>query len=67
MTNQDGDNIDVTEDEFDGNEVYNFIKWKDGFENLNQYRLWIEHFYLHSVYGTSRLTYSDCTYTFIKY
>jgi len=52
MSDQDGNNIGVDEGDFDGNEISSFIKWKDGFENLNQYRLWIEHFYLPSVYGT---------------
>ena len=47
----DDDKISFTEGDFDNNETYTFIKWRDGFENLNQYQLWIKYFYLPQVYN----------------
>lgn len=49
-SNSTGRKIMFTEGDFDNDETYTFIKWRDGFENLDQYRLWIKHFYLPQVY-----------------
>jgi hypothetical protein len=40
-----------TEGDFKNDETYTYIKWEDSFENLDQYRLWIKHFYLPQVYN----------------
>jgi hypothetical protein len=34
-----------------GDDAYTFIKWKDGFENLASYSMWIRRFYLPQVYN----------------
>jgi hypothetical protein len=45
-----GDKISYSEGDLQGDEVFTFIKWKDGFENLALYDRWIRRFYLPQVY-----------------
>jgi len=46
-----GDKFYFTEGDLNDNEIYSFIKWKDGFENLASYDRWIRRFYLPQVYN----------------
>ena len=46
-----GYKISFTEGDLNDNELYSFIKWKDGFENLALYDRWIRRFYLPQVYN----------------
>ena len=45
-----GDKFYFTEGDLNDNEIYSFIKWKDGFENLASYDRWIRRFYLPQVH-----------------
>ena len=45
----DNNKINIMNDDFNGS--FTLIKWKDGFENITMYAMWIRRFYLPQVYS----------------
>lgn len=54
----------ITYDDIDNDLKYNFISWKDGFQNLETYIDWIENFYLPKVYDTIKVHLENYRYFF---
>lgn len=54
----------ITYDDIDNDLKYNFISWKDGFQNSETYIDWIENFYLPKVYDTIKAHLDNFRYFF---